>query len=99
MQVYTPDKQRIFFEAEQSGPLSNDAECVVSTSGDGCVRIAVADDKAVDSYNYWFDCSIKLSPEQTRQLFVWFSENFTEAQRDGTVTNAEEAADPPPSPQ
>ena len=77
MEIWTPDKLRIFFEEETGEhPIDNDAEIVISKSGDGCLRIAVGEEHAVDSYNKWFDCSIKLSQEQTEKLFQWLKEHF-----------------------
>ena len=69
MDVFTPDKDRVFFADELE--RWSDAEVVFSRDDDGCLRIAVGEEKAVDSYNQWFDCSIRLTKEQTKKLLLW----------------------------
>lgn len=69
MEVYTPDTDRIFFEDVIERWA--DAEVVFSRNESGSLRVAVGAEKAVDSYNQWFDCSIRLTPEQTREFVFW----------------------------
>ena len=42
----------------------------------GRLEIMVSDERAVDSYNARFDCSIILTPEQAAELRDWLASKF-----------------------
>lgn len=46
----------------------NDEEIEVTTAEDH-VRIAVTDEKALDSYNQTFTCAVNLPPDQVEELW------------------------------
>jgi hypothetical protein len=47
----------------------------VVSHGDG-IRISVAEEKAMDSYNETFECSATLSRDQAVELYLWLKAKF-----------------------
>lgn len=77
--------ERLHFEAASS---QEDSATFAVTDGNGYqifdrdkrkgkhVIVSVAEEKAVDSYNQTFTCSIHLSPSQAINLRDWLSHHF-----------------------
>lgn len=42
----------------------------------GGVVVCVSEEKAVDSYNQWFECTLTMTPEQSIQLRDWLNAKF-----------------------
>lgn len=64
---------RLVIEAQQSYE-----EGATFVRHDGGIRISVAEEHAVDSYNQSFTCSITMSRQQVRKLHKWLTKILEE---------------------
>lgn len=75
---------RLHFEAKSSW---EDGATFAITDGNGevsgsdkitgkCVAVSVAEEKAVGSYNEWFECTVHLGPDQAKALRDWLIAHF-----------------------
>jgi hypothetical protein len=49
---------------------------VFARTDDGGLTVSVSEEKAVDSYNESFECTLTMKPEQVQQLRDWLDANF-----------------------
>ena len=64
-------ERHIRFEAESSWE-----DLATFTLQDKILCVAVSEEKAIDSYNETFECSIHLSTVQATELFLWLGANL-----------------------
>jgi hypothetical protein len=73
-------ERRIFeYTAPYGHTLGDDdgQQITVITREDGSLHISVREEQAVDSYNQWFDCSIRLPPDQVAHLLTLLAPPLT----------------------
>jgi hypothetical protein len=73
MPAITEHNDSIVFEAQHSRMFEEGA---TFTLHEGGIIVSVAEEKAVDSYNQSFECSLTMSREQALQLCAWLNKNF-----------------------